>query len=325
MTMLGRGKRSASDKKSDKKNEKSDKAAKAEEAARAAELAEEAAAKAREAARLAQQAAEEAAAAEGDEADTDDPENAVKSPEKPAPSEKDSEDAPAPEDAREEASASEKADADAEGEPDEGDDTKPARTKLTKKLPKGEADDEADDDAEEAEEDGDDDDEPRRSRRGGLTTVIAVLAVLTVALGAGTTALYLKVSDQKATEEASKDASFASSRAAQKLSSYDFQTLDTDLKSASALTTGKLHTDYEKLAQELKTVAVQQQAVSNTTVMKVGVVSATPDKVVTLVYANRSSRTKADKQQRLPEPLRIKMTMVKKDGKWLASDLKVIS
>ncbi|MEU8340477.1 hypothetical protein AB0C74_02170 [Spirillospora sp. NPDC048832] len=320
MTMLGRGKRSASDKKSDKKNEKSDKAAKAEEAARAAELAEEAAAKAREAARLAQQAAEEAAAAEDDEADTDDPENAVKSPEKPAPSEKDSEDAPAPEGAREEASASEKADADAEGEPDEGDDIQPARTKLTKKLPK----DEADDDAEEAEEDGDDD-EPRRSRRGGLTTVIAVLAVLTVALGAGTTALYLKVSDQKATEEASKDASFASSRAAQKLSSYDFQTLDTDLKSASALTTGKLHTDYEKLAQELKTVAVQQQAVSNTTVMKVGVVSATPDKVVTLVYANRSSRTKADKQQRLPEPLRIKMTMVKKDGKWLASDLKVIS
>jgi Mce-associated membrane protein len=325
--MLGRGKRSASDKKSDKKNEKSDKAAKAEEAARAAELAEEAAAKAREAARLAQQAAEEAAAAEDDEAGTGDPENAVKSPEKPAPSEKDSEDAPAPEGAAEEASASEKADADAdaEGEPDEGDDTKPARTKLTKKLPKDEADDEADDDAEEAEEDGDDDDEPRRSRRGGLTTVIAVLAVLTVALGAGTTALYLKVSDQKATEEASKDASFASSRAAQKLSSYDFQTLDTDLKSASALTTGKLHTDYEKLAQELKTVAVQQQAVSNTTVMKVGVVSATPDKVVTLVYANRSSRTKADKQQRLPEPLRIKMTMVKKDGKWLASDLKVIS
>ena len=117
----------------------------------------------------------------------------------------------------------------------------------------------------------------------------------------------------------------ASSRAAQKLSSYDYQTLDADLKAASATTTGKLHSDYEKLAQELRTVAVQQQAVSNTTVMKVGVVSATPDKVVTLIYANRSSVTKNDKQQRLPEPLRIKMTMVKKDGKWLASELTVIS
>ncbi len=136
--------------------------------------------------------------------------------------------------------------------------------------------------------------------------MIAVLAVLTIALGAGTTTLYLKVREQKATEQAGKEASMASSRAAQKLS-YDYQTLDADLKSASATTTGKLHSDYEKLAQELRTVAVQQQAVSNTTVMKVGVVSAAPDKVVTLVYANRSSVTKNDKQQRLPEPLRIKI------------------
>ncbi|QKW39336.1 hypothetical protein HUT06_39270 [Actinomadura sp. NAK00032] len=303
MTMLGRGKRSAPDKKTDK-------AAKAEEAAKAAELAEEAAAKAREAARLAQKAAEEAAAAE-DEDDEDEPENAVKSPEKPRTPKKDSEDDPAPEEAPEEASAPPEAnDADAE------DDEEPKRPKLTKKPKPAIKDDEDDDE---------DDDEPRSSRRGGLTTVIAVLAVLTIALGAGATALYMKVSDQKATEEASKDATFASSRAAQKLSSYDYQTLDADLKAASALTTGKLHSDYEKLAQELRTVAVQQQAVSNTTVMKVGVVSATPDKVVTLVYANRSSRAKTDKQQRLPEPLRIKMTMVQKDGKWLAEELKVIS
>ncbi|MEV4671247.1 hypothetical protein AB0K34_06305 [Actinomadura sp. NPDC049382] len=302
MTMLGRGKRSAPDKKNDK-------AAKAEEAARAAELAEEAAAKAREAARLAQKAAEEAAAAE-DEDDEEEPEKAVKSPEKPRTPKKDSEVTPDPEDASEEASApSEANDAD-----DEDEDEEPKRPKLSKKPEPAASDD-----------DEDEDEEPRSSRLGGLTTVIAVLAVLTIALGAGTTALYLKVSDQKATEEASKEASFASSRAAQKLSSYDYQTLDADLKAASAMTTGKLHTDYEKLAQELRTVAVQQQAVSNTTVMKVGVVSATPDKVVTLVYANRSSRTKSDKQQRLPEPLRIKMTMVHKDGKWLAEELKVIS
>lgn len=141
----------------------------------------------------------------------------------------------------------------------------------------------------------------------------------------GTTALALKIKEQNATEEASKQAAIAASRAAQKLSSYDYQTLDADLKAASATTTGKLHTQYDKLAQQLRTVAVQQQAVSNTTVIKTGVVSATPDKVVALVYANRSSATKDDKQQRLPEPLRIKMTMVKEDGAWLASELTVLS
>ncbi|MEO3829956.1 hypothetical protein [Actinomadura sp. B10D3] len=170
------------------------------------------------------------------------------------------------------------------------------------------------------------DDEPRGwFRVGSLSTVLAVLVVLTIALGAGTTALALKLREQNATEEASKQGALAASRAAQKLSTYDYQTLDADLKAASATTTGKLHTQYDKLAQQLRTVAVQQQAVSNTTVIKTGVVSATPDKVVALVYANRSSATKNDKQQRLPEPLRIKMTMVKKDGKWLASELTVLS
>jgi Mce-associated membrane protein len=149
--------------------------------------------------------------------------------------------------------------------------------------------------------------------------------VLAIALGVGTTVLGLKVKEQRATQQAVKEATFASSHTAQKMSTYDYRTLDADLKAASALTTGKLHTQYGKLAEELKTVAVPRQAISNTTVMKVGVVSATPDKVVTLVYANRSSATKDDKEQRLPESLRMKMTMVKKDGKWLASEVVLLS
>ncbi|TDD85362.1 hypothetical protein E1293_11270 [Actinomadura darangshiensis] len=285
-----------------------ERAARAEEAAEAARLAEEAAEQAREAARLAQIAAEEAEE-EGEEPEDEEPE-APTSSEKPEDAPEASGDTPDDEDASESGSeAPEAADAPVKAEEDE--DAKPAKSKRLslKKTTKAK-----------------DGDEPRRrSRLGGLSTVIAVLVVLTVALGAGTVALWLKVNDQKATETASKEATFASTRAAQKLSSYDYQTLDTDLKAASATTTGKLHTQYDKLAQQLKTVAVQQQAVSNTTVMKVGVVSASPDKVVTLVYANRSSATKNDKQQRLPEPLRIKMTMVKVDGKWLASELTVLS
>ncbi|MFI0405351.1 hypothetical protein [Actinomadura sp. 3N508] len=171
-------------------------------------------------------------------------------------------------------------------------------------------------------------DSPRRRRfgSGSMGTVIAVLTVLVIAFGAGTVALALKVREQNATEAAGKDAAQAASHAAQKLSSYDYRTLDADLKEASATTTGKLHTDYDKLAQQLKTAAVQQQAVATTTVIKVGIVSATPDKVVALVYANRSSATKNDKQQQLPEPLRMRMTLLKQDdGKWLASELVVIS
>lgn len=330
MTVLGRGEKKP-DEETDK-TDKTDKALKADKAARAEEaarLAEEAAAKAREAARLAQMAADEAAA------EAEESEKTVTFPEKPRKGEGSSEAASKDDDAPEGGSEAPEpvpaatetpegagaADAvEAEAEVEAGEDEKPAKTKTTTtrrlNLKKPVEDDE---------EEGDEDDEPRRARMGGLSTVIAVLAVLVIALGAGTAALYLKVREQKAAEQASKEASFASSRAAQKLSSYDYQTLDADLKAASATTTGKLHTQYDKLARELRTVAVQQQAVSNTTVMKVGVVSATPGKVVTLVYANRSSVTKNDERQRLPEPLRIKMTMVKKDGRWLASELTVIS
>ncbi|GAA1888315.1 hypothetical protein [Actinomadura bangladeshensis] len=291
MTMLGRGKRSEK-----KPDATSDKATRAEKAAKAAELAEEAAERAREAARLAQIAADEAAEA-------DEP---AKSPETPESKGKLSEVDPTPETSAEDDSA-----------PSEDDSTTP-------EPPEADTDEVEETEAEDAEGTDDEDDEPRRARLG-LPTVIAVLAVLAIALGVGTTVLGLKVKEQKATEQAVKEASFASSHTAQKMSSYDYRTLDSDLKAASALTTGRLHTQYGKLAETLKTVAVQQQAVSNTTVMKVGVVSATPDKVVTLVYANRSSATKNDKEQRLPESLRIKMTMVKKDGKWLASEVTVLS
>ncbi|TMR05413.1 hypothetical protein ETD83_06855 [Actinomadura soli] len=317
MTMLGRGKRSDSGKKKPK-DKAAEQAAKAEEAAEAARLAEEAAAKAREAARLAKIAADEAAA-EADEAEETD--EAVKSLQKPQDPPDDSEDASDGDSAPEDGSASpEVASAPVDAtESDEAPETdedapKPVKVKKTaapkaapKPAPKA------------APRPG------RWFRSGSMGTVVAVLVVLMIAFGAGTTALALEVREQNATVTASKEASFAASRAAQKLSSYDYQTLDADLKAASATTTGKLRTDYDKLAQQLRTVAVQQQAVSTTTVMKVGVVSATPDKVVALVYANRSSATKADKQQRLPEPLRIRMTMVKQDGKWLASELTVIS
>ncbi|MFC4053030.1 hypothetical protein ACFOY4_25380 [Actinomadura syzygii] len=290
---------------------KSDMAARAEEAAEAARLAEEAAAKAREAARLARLAAEEAEA-EGEAAEETDGEDAAKSLQKPD----------EPQDGPEVTS-------DGDSSP-EGDSDAPEPASAT---------------TEQADDDDDEEDEPEKPRKrsskvklaktrgasrssrsaGSLTLVIAVLAVLTVALGAGTTALALKVREQHATETAAKEASFAASRAAQKLSSYDYQTLDADLKEASATTTGKLHTQYDKLAAELRATAIQRQAVSNTTVLKVGVESATPEKVVALVYANRSSATKDDKQQSLPESLRIRLTMVEKDGKWLASELVVIS
>ncbi|MQY06182.1 hypothetical protein [Actinomadura macrotermitis] len=360
MTMLGRGKRSAKDKPEADKAEDSvvedsvvedsvvedttaedtevaakagDKAAKAaeraekaEEASRAARLADEAAAAAKEAARLAQ-AALAAATAEAEAEKKSAQVAAVEEDE-----EGDAGEAPAPAPSLKKTAAKTEADDEAEAVEDDAEEADSDDTvvdepvvvkKSSKRLKKAAAEADEDDDADE-----DDEDAPAAGRTwrpyGGMTTLACSL-VLIVALLAGGIVLFLKTSKASAIEDAADKGVFAASRAAQDLSSYDYRTLDTDFKTASAATTGKLHTQYDQLAQQLRASAVQQQAVSTTTVIKAGVVSATPDKVVALVYANRTTSTKADKQPRLPEALRIKMTMVKSHGKWLASELVVIS
>ncbi|POM25410.1 hypothetical protein BTM25_40540 [Actinomadura rubteroloni] len=154
--------------------------------------------------------------------------------------------------------------------------------------------------------------------------IIAALTVVIVALAVASVVLTMKDRDQKATEQGTRDATVAASRVAQAVSSYDYRTLKDDFKAASQLTTGTLRTQFDKFAQQLTTMATEQQAVSTTTVLKSGALTTGADKVEVLVYANRNTTTKNDKQRRLPEPLRIRITMEKKGGHWLASKLVVL-
>ncbi|MEV5825701.1 hypothetical protein AB0L25_08990 [Spirillospora sp. NPDC052242] len=386
MTVLGRGKRSSTEKpgkgrkggkgvlekdpeegltreeaaaKADTAEEKArraaERAAKAEEAAEAARLAEEAAARAKEAARLAQIAADAASAEAGTDDDADAPEEsgeAATSLEKKRKGRKGSEVAPEGDEAAAGDSAAptavsaaavdDETDEETDGdriddEDDLEDDDLADEDDFEDDEDEDDEDDEeeSEDDAEGADDaetaksgaDASDDDEPARpsGRRGSPAVVIGVLSVVAVALAAGAVFLGLKVREQQATADARRDAVAAASNSAKALSSYDYRTLETDLKSASATTTGDLRKEFDTLAAQLRTQATQQQAVSTTTVLKAGAVSAKPDEVVVLVYANRASATNKDTEPRLPEPLRIRMIMVEKDGEWLARKLQVIS
>ncbi|MBE1531570.1 hypothetical protein [Actinomadura algeriensis] len=364
MTMLGRGKRSSSDKPGkgrkdgkggkggkdvlekdpekdltkeeaaekaaqaeEKARKAAERAAKAEEAAEAARLAEEAAARAKEAARLAQIAADAASAEadeDEDETDEDGADEAVRSLEK----KRGGRDGSEVESGGDDGSAGESVAAtgisvdDETGEDDADDDEDEDSDDED-----DDSDVDAKDDSEDDSDDADSEDEPVRSseRRGAPVLVIGILAVVAVALAAGGVFLTLKDREHRQVLDARRDAVAAAENAAKALSSYDYRTLDTDLKSASATTTGDLRGEFDKLAAQLRTQATQQQAVSTTTILKAGAVSAKQDEVVVLVYANRASATKNDTEARLPESLRIRMEMVEKDGKWLAQDLKVIS
>ena len=165
-----------------------------------------------------------------------------------------------------------------------------------------------------------------RSRRVPIRVgmpLLIVLAVVSALLVAAVVGLWIKRGQLEATNEASDQAVHAASEAARDLSSYDYRTLESDFKTASTQTTGSLHSEYDALAQQIRATAIQQQAVSQTTVIKAGVESGTADRVTVIVFANRSATTTSS-PNRLPESLRIRMTMVKVSGRWLASDLQVL-
>jgi hypothetical protein len=166
----------------------------------------------------------------------------------------------------------------------------------------------------------------RRSRGFRLrpgTQILAVLALVAAVLTAAVVSLGIEKARLTATDEASRQAVHAGSQAARDLSSYDYRTLESDFKAATGQTTGKLRTEYAGLAQQIRATAIQQQAISQTTVIKAGAESASASRVTVIVFANRSATTTAS-PNRLPESLRIRMTMVKVKGRWLAADLQVL-
>ncbi|WP_026341585.1 hypothetical protein [Actinomadura atramentaria] len=154
--------------------------------------------------------------------------------------------------------------------------------------------------------------------------LISVLSIVVAGLLVAGVVLFLKDRHQAAVERGTRDATSAAARVAQAVSSYDYRTLKDDIKTTGPLTTGQLRTQYDKLAQQLTTTAVDLQAVSTTTVVKTGAMTTGSSKVDVLVYANRTSVTKNTKETPVPESLRIKITMVKKGDRWLASRIVVL-
>ncbi|MFC9971214.1 hypothetical protein ACFVH6_09990 [Spirillospora sp. NPDC127200] len=332
MTMLGRGKREAAEK-----------ARKAEKAEKARLKAEEAARKAREAAEEAERAAAEAEAAENAVEDEDegvgDAKPAGKAGTAEAEAEPDAGEVEVTESkakVKTEAGTEVKADTDTpEEDADEKESVKPVLTKTAAKTEAGtkaededgtvEAD-EAEDDADAA-DDADADVEPAKRRRGSrfgklhyaLTAVIVLLAAalawILVTMG-GT-------SPKTGDDGEIKSVTFAAGRAAQDLSSYDFRTIDADLKRAAGHTTGKFKTEFEKQIGQVKPSATQQQTVVEGTAVKTAVESVDGDRAVALVYLNQQT-AKGATAQRTPSQYTLRMTMQKIEDRWLVAELQMI-
>ncbi|HEU5158769.1 MAG TPA: hypothetical protein VFU43_17355 [Streptosporangiaceae bacterium] len=165
------------------------------------------------------------------------------------------------------------------------------------------------------------------SRPSAGTQILALLALVAVVLAIAVVSLRHRDSTLRATDSGARRAMFAAATAAQDLSSYDYRTLESDIKTAAGQTTGRLRTDYEKQAQAIMATARQQQVVVNAQTVKSGVVSASTDEVVILVFLNRTTSKTAGSatgQERTPDQLRLLMTMKKVGDRWLVAKVDVM-
>jgi Mce-associated membrane protein len=147
---------------------------------------------------------------------------------------------------------------------------------------------------------------------------------MTALMAAATTYLWLQVREHQQTEQARRSGLEASRDAARLLFSYDYRTLDKDFQTGLALTTGEFRTQYNKTTTKVVAdVAKQYKAVVKANVVGAGIVSATPEKVVAVVYVNQvttSTRVTGEKV----DLSRVRMTLERSDGRWLVTSVNAL-
>ena len=162
------------------------------------------------------------------------------------------------------------------------------------------------------------------TRRPSLTIVAVVVAALCVALAAADVVLWLRDRDAGSTEKG-RDAALAAARvAARDILSYDYRTLDADIAKAKAETTGLFAQQYAGTSGTLLAQAKQLRAIVQATPSNPGIVSASDDEVVVLMFVDQAS-VKQLSSQKSPttriDQSRVRMTMTQVGGKWKVSQL----
>ncbi len=164
---------------------------------------------------------------------------------------------------------------------------------------------------------------PRRPRGwlAPLLTVVGVVAAVAVVV------LGWHDRTAQASESARSEAVAAAREAAQDVLSYDYRSLDKDIATARAQTTGRFRTQYDDTAKQLLAQATQVKAIVQASIGTAGVVSASHDQVVVLLFVDQAS-VKQLSGARTPttriDQSRVRMTMSHVHGKWLVSALSAL-
>jgi Mce-associated membrane protein len=169
--------------------------------------------------------------------------------------------------------------------------------------------------AAEAEEDAD---KPRWTKRALRWAAVAAVAAVVAVAGWEGWLLY----QQHQTDVAAEQALDAATKYAVVLTSIDTNALDQNFTEVLDGSTGEFKDMYAKSSTQLRQLLVDNKATAHGVVIDAAVKSATKDKVEVLLFVDQSVSNLAVPDPRIDRS-RIKMTMEKVDGRWLASQVEL--
>ncbi|MDQ1706076.1 MAG: Mce-associated rane protein [Frankiaceae bacterium] len=168
---------------------------------------------------------------------------------------------------------------------------------------------------------------PRPSRRRGLALPAALAAALCVPAAAAVVVLGLHDRADAQTQTARREAVAAARQVARDVLSYDYRTIDADIARAKADSTGLFAKQYAQTAAQLLAQAKQARAIVQASPSTPGVVSASHNEVVVLLFVDQAS-VKQLTGQKTPttriDQSRVRMTMSRVHGRWLVSQLNAL-
>jgi Mce-associated membrane protein len=164
------------------------------------------------------------------------------------------------------------------------------------------------------------DDEVRQPWTRRALRWVAAVAVAAVVAVAGWLGWLVYQQHQK--DVAAEQALDAATKYAVVLTSIDTNALDQNFTEVLDGSTGEFKDMYAKSSTQLRQLLVDNKAAAHGTVIDAAVKSATKDKVEVLLFVDQSVSNLAVPDPRIDRS-RIKMTMEKVDGRWLASKVEL--
>ena len=156
------------------------------------------------------------------------------------------------------------------------------------------------------------------SPRSRVWTTIgaAVVALAVIASGA----LWWQVRSDKAVEDGANEASRVAAASMQRLLTFDPTTVTKDVPAEKKLLTGSFADEYEnQMVTKSAPSVIKNKISAQASIARRGIVSASHDRVVVLIFANVARRVGSTGT---PEIVGARMRVVMKqvNGKWLISD-----